>query len=97
MCYTDPVLINREKTVSNLTIAVDSEVLKQARINAVNQGISVNGFLRKCLESYAAGKKVDVHAIAKEILKIANQQKPKMGKRTWSRDDLYNEVRSNAY
>jgi plasmid stability protein len=37
----------------NLTIAVDDEVLRRARIRALEQGTSVNAVLREFLESYA--------------------------------------------
>ena len=37
----------------NLTIVVDDEVLRRARIRALEQGTSVNAVLREFLESYA--------------------------------------------
>lgn len=37
----------------NLTITVDEEVLRRARIRALEQGTSVNAVLRDFLESYA--------------------------------------------
>ena len=39
----------------NLTITVDDEVLKRARIRALEQDTSVNAVLRDYLESYAGG------------------------------------------
>jgi plasmid stability protein len=39
--------------VSNLTLAIDDEVLKRARIRALEQGTSVNAVVREYLEIYA--------------------------------------------
>lgn len=39
----------------NLTISVDPEVLKQARIRAIEEGTSVNAVLRERLTLYANG------------------------------------------
>lgn len=38
--------------MANLTITVDEEVLKQARLRALKEGTSVNRVLRERLESY---------------------------------------------
>lgn len=42
--------------MSNLTIAVDDGVIKQARIRAIQEGTSVSARLREYLAAYAAGK-----------------------------------------
>ncbi len=39
--------------MANLTITIDDDVLKRARIKALEQGTSVNALLREYLESYA--------------------------------------------
>jgi peptide/nickel transport system permease protein len=49
----------------NLTISVDPEVLKQARLRAVQENTSVNAVLREYLESYAGLKKERQAAIAR--------------------------------
>ncbi len=46
----------------NLTITVDDEVLRRARIRALSQGTSVNAVLREVLESYA-GSEVEAAAL----------------------------------
>ena len=38
--------------MANLTISVDGELLKQARLRALKEGTSVNRLLRERLESY---------------------------------------------
>ena len=40
----------------NLTITVDDETLRRARIRALSQGTSVNAVLRELLESYAGSE-----------------------------------------
>jgi plasmid stability protein len=49
----------------NLTITVDDELLRRARIRALSQGTSVNAVLREFLESYAGS---DAEAAARSRL-----------------------------
>ena len=49
--------------MSNLTITVDEEVLRKARIRALEQGSSVNAVLRELLEAYA-GVRFSKRAVA---------------------------------
>ena len=73
----------------NLTITVDDEVLRRARIRALSQGTSVNAVLREFLESYAGS---DVEAGARDRLaKLARGSAASSGPggRTWTRDDVY--------
>ena len=74
--------------LSDLTITVDEETLKKARIRALTEGTSVNEVLRSFLESYA-GVKAEQAAALREIIEIARQSKSRrLGKR-WTRDELY--------
>ena len=41
--------------MANMTIAVDDQLLRAARIKAVQQGTSVNEVCRKAIESFAKG------------------------------------------
>lgn len=73
----------------NLTITVDDEVLRRARIRALSQGTSVNAVLREFLESYAGS---DIEAGARDRLaKLARASTASSGPggRTWTRDDVY--------
>ena len=58
---------------SNLTITVDDEALRRARIRALEQGISVNAILREFLEAYAGTRQDHVDA-ADRILSLATQR-----------------------
>lgn len=73
----------------NLTITIDDEVLRRARIRALSQGTSVNAILREFLESYAGS---DVESAArKRLARLARQSTASSGPagRTWTRDDVY--------
>jgi len=73
----------------NLTITIDDEVLRRARIRALQQGTSVNALLREFLESYA-GSDVEgearrrLAAMARESIASSGP-----GGRTWTRDQIY--------
>lgn len=79
-CYTDPV--------ANLTIAVDDDVLRRARVRAAEQDTSVNAVLRDELARYAAADGTDCAAEA--FLEIARTQSGarEPGDR-WSREELH--------
>ncbi len=75
--------------MANLTITIDDEVLKQARIRALEQGTSVNALLRGYLVAYAGDK----HAVtaARELLEMARRSSSGSGEegRTWTRDEIH--------
>jgi plasmid stability protein len=73
----------------NLTIVVDDEVLRRARIRALEQGTSVNAVLREFLESYA-GASTEVEARAR-LAELARKSPASSGTggRRWTRDELY--------
>ena len=74
--------------MANLTIVVDDELLKQARIRALEQGRSINALVREYLESFAG--KTSVHERAIQALNdIADQAAGGSGGRRWAREGLY--------
>ena len=73
----------------NLTIAVDDEVLRRARIRALEQGTSVNAVLREFLESYA-GAATEAEARGRlAALARRSAASSRTGGRRWTRDELY--------
>ncbi|CAN5376074.1 hypothetical protein BH23GEM4_BH23GEM4_07050 [soil metagenome] len=72
----------------NLTIAIDEEVLKRARIRALQQGTTVNAVLRDFLEHYA-GVSGEHAAAVRRILELARSTRAGRGERRWTRDDLH--------
>lgn len=74
--------------MANLTITVDEEVVRKARIRALEQGTSVNALLRDYLESFAGGADSRARAIL-DIFAIADRNPSRRGGRKWTRDELH--------
>lgn len=74
--------------MANLTITVDDEVLKRARVRATEQGTSVNAVLRDYLEQYAGTRSAQEQALA-NLLAMSERARSRRGRRTWSRNDLH--------
>lgn len=74
--------------MGNLTITIDEDSLKRARIRALEEGTSVNALLRDFLESYAGVRREQKKAV-KEILTISKRSQSRRGERTWTREELY--------
>jgi plasmid stability protein len=80
-CDTDLVAI--------VTLTLDKEILKRARIRALEQGTSVNAVVREFLASYAgAGDRAENMRRFLEIAKDAESVRDGRG-RNWRREDLY--------
>jgi plasmid stability protein len=78
--------------MANLTITLDDELLKRARLKAVAQGTSVNAVLRVYLEQFAGDDAARVAAVQR-ILELARTSKAARGDRRWTRDELYDRRR----
>lgn len=74
--------------MANLTIAVDDDVLKQARIRAIEQGTSVNAVLREYLEAYA-GVKTRREQAVKDLLRLSQRATSRRGGHRWTRDEIH--------
>lgn len=74
--------------MANLTITVDEESLKKARIRALEEGTSVNALLRNFVESYAGAQRARQKAV-REILTLSRKSRSRRGGRAWSRDELH--------
>jgi plasmid stability protein len=75
--------------MSNLTITLDDELLRRARMRALAQGTSVNALLRTYLEAYVGD---DGRADARRrLVELAKKTRSGSGRggRTWTRDDLH--------
>lgn len=73
----------------NLTITVDDEVVRRARIRALEQGTSVNAVLRRFLESYAGAEQEA--AARRQLAELARASPASSGAegRRWTRDEIY--------
>lgn len=73
----------------NVTIRVDEETLRRARIRALQDGTSLNGVVREFLASYVGGD--EEMAARQHLIALANDAAVdgRLGEREWTRDDLY--------
>lgn len=74
--------------MANLTITVDDEILRRARVRATEQDTSVNSILRDYLEAFAAAGQTWEQA-AEAILRISTEARSGRGDRRWTRDELH--------
>jgi plasmid stability protein len=80
--------LKEEEAVANLTIAIDDETLKQARLRAVEQGTSVNAILRDYLRDYA-GLTARRQKALKALIRLSRHANASHGGRRWTRDELH--------
>jgi hypothetical protein len=75
--------------MANLTVTVEEQVLRRARIKALEQGTSVNALVSDYLARFA-GMGTTEKALA-DFLEIAKRSHASSGPegRTWRREDLY--------
>jgi hypothetical protein len=74
--------------MANLTITVDAETLRQARLRAMAEGRSVNAILGDYLEMYSGQRRAQRDALA-DLLSIAGDCRSGSGGRRWTRDQLH--------
>jgi plasmid stability protein len=80
--------------MANLTVTVDDQVLRRARIRALERGTSVNAVVSDYLANYAGA---DAAAAALEgFLALAERSQAGSGHagRSWKRDELYDRTRT---
>jgi hypothetical protein len=81
--------------VANLTITVDEQILKRARLRALEQGTSVNAVLADRLRAFVgegdsqARATQGLLALARENSRGGRKRAKKRGGRRWSRDELH--------
>lgn len=79
--------------MANLTITVDAETLRRARIRAVQRGESVNQYLAAQLRAYASSDSERERRIraAEAFVALSRDLSGTSGGRSWTREDLYAE------
>ena len=75
--------------MAKLTITIDDDLLRKARIRALEQGTSVNAVLRQYLTAYVGAE--DARRALSEFVSIAESATSGSGEggRSWRREDLY--------
>ncbi len=75
--------------MTNLTVTIDSELLKRARIRALEQDTSVNALVREYLESLTADDDGQDPLGGFLALTKSVHAGSGPGGRTWTRDELH--------
>ena len=73
---------------TNVTLSLDAELLRQARIRALQIGTTVNDLIRRRLEAFVgeeAGGAMERFFSAADATKVSSGRRG----RTWKREDLY--------
>jgi plasmid stability protein len=75
--------------VANLTLSVDDDVLRRARIRALERGTTVNALVRGYLEAFVGPD--EARRALDTIAEIAERSQASSGPggRRWRRDDVY--------
>ena len=75
--------------MANLTLSIDDELLRRARMRALKLHTTVNALVRDYLECFAGEN--PTRQASKEFLEIADGVHASSGPegRTWKREDLY--------
>lgn len=75
--------------MTNLTLTIDDDILRRARIRALELGTSVNALVREYL-GQVAGRSTAAEGIAEFLDATRGSGAGSGGEgRTWTRDDLY--------
>jgi plasmid stability protein len=77
--------------MASLTLTIEEDLLRQARIRALEQGTSVNALVREWLQNYADTDRQ--RSAAQGFLAVAKRSRASSGAagRNWTRDDIYEE------
>lgn len=74
--------------MANLTIAIEDDILKKARLKAVEDGTSVNAVVREFLREYTGNASARLES-AKRLIALAHDSAAEVGPITWTRGDLH--------
>ncbi len=74
--------------MTNLTLTIDDDVLRRARIRALEQRTSVNALIREYLEAYSGAAGRRQRAVAR-IVALSKEASSGSGGRRWTRDELH--------
>ncbi|MHB1586384.1 MAG: hypothetical protein ACYCRH_06410 [Acidiferrobacteraceae bacterium] len=74
--------------MANLTITVTRDLLKRARLRAIEEGTSVNAVLRRYLESYVGEERLQEDAMS-DLLQLSRTASARRGGHAWTRDELH--------
>jgi plasmid stability protein len=74
--------------MANLTISIDDQLIRKARIRAINESTSVSARIREFLTVYAEGENRQ-QQVAQGFIAAARRSKASSEGLAWNRADLY--------
>lgn len=74
--------------MTNLTLSIDDDLLKKARIRAIQRGTSVNAEIRRFLEQYTGTEGARQDSVQR-VLEWSRSAQSRSAGRRWNRDELY--------
>ena len=74
--------------MSNITLSLEKEDIKQARVLALQQGSSLNAVVRQFIKDYIANNR-GYQQVTERILQQANHTQFSSEGKKWTRADLY--------
>ena len=79
--------------MTNVTLAVDADVLRRARLRAISEDTSVNAQVRAFLDGYAGGRLNERQRAVRTLIDLSSASRAGSGSegRTWTRGDLYDD------
>lgn len=72
----------------NVTLSIEENDLKQARIRALQEGTSLNAVMRDFVKQYI-NRDQHYQQVTERLLKRTEQVQPVQGGRDWTREELY--------
>lgn len=75
--------------MANITLNIDDEVIKKVRKIAIDENSTMTAMIRKFLQSVAERENPERERKIALLEKSFNNLGRDMGKRTWTREDLY--------
>lgn len=75
--------------MSNVTMSIDAALLHKARRMALEKNTSVNALVRQFLEDLITQDASSREQLAKRFKASVRRHKVIMGKKEWSREELY--------
>jgi hypothetical protein len=74
--------------MANITLKVDDRVLEKARRLAMQKKTSINAIIRNKIQEFVSSDSSRESSI-KGLDNFFNRSKARVGKRSWTREDLY--------
>lgn len=74
--------------MTNLTLSIDEDLLRRARMRALERGTSVDAALRDFLEEFVTDPSTRDEAVD-GLLTLSARARSRSGRRTWTRAELH--------